>query len=55
MTLLAHYKLDSNANDFGPNSYHLTENGSPTYTTGAINNGISLTENKYLIVSSPCE
>ena len=48
MTLLAHYKLDSNANDFGPNSYHLTENGSPTYTTGAINNGILLTENKYL-------
>ena len=48
MTLLAHYKLDSSANDFGPNSYHLTENGSPSYTTGAINNGISLTENKYL-------
>ena len=48
MALLVHYKLDSNANDFGPNGINLTENGSPTYTTGAINNGITLTESKYI-------
>lgn len=48
MALLAHYKLDSNANDFGPKGVHLTETGSPTYTTGAINNGITLAFGKKL-------
>ncbi|MHC4171570.1 MAG: LamG domain-containing protein [Planctomycetota bacterium] len=40
--MVAHYKLDGNANDSSGNDYHGTEKGGPTYVAGMFDQAISL-------------